>query len=237
MLSNEKEREYEKEGQKRTIFQYILRDQTGTIPLSSFGKKLPVGKGIRIEGAKLDLFNGYYRLNTYDKTDIEEVGLKLTEDSEYSYIRDVKTPVGGIKISGFIISFGEKSGLITRCSECNTKLDDIRCADHPEKSVKYDVFTYFTMDDGTGYMQVNAGFDAISELTGITQEYLSNEKVPPLKKEIRNRLDKGLMHGALSIYGNARMTEQGMSFKAMKIVKMDQKNFRQIVSIQEEEFA
>jgi replication factor A1 len=237
MLSNEKEREYEKDGQKRTIFQYILRDQTGTIPLSSFGKKLPVGKGIRIEGAKLDLFNGYYRLNTYDKTDIEEVGLKLTEDSEYSYIRDVKTPVGGIKISGFIISFGEKSGLITRCSECNTKLDDIRCADHPEKGVKYDVFTYFTMDDGTGYMQVNAGFDAISELTGITQEYLSDEKVPPLKKEIRNRLDKGLMHGALSIHGNARMTEQGMSFKAMKIVKMDQKNFRQIVSIQEEEFA
>ena len=84
---------------------------------------------------------------------------------------------------------------------------------------------------------MNAGFDAISELTGITQEYLSNEKMPPLKKEIRNRLDKGLMHSALSLYGNARMTEQGMSFKAMKIEKLDQKNFRQIVSIQEEEFA
>ena len=237
LLSNEKEREYEKEGQKKAIYQYILKDQTGTIPLSSFGTKLPVGKGVRIEGAKLDTFNGYYRLNTYEKTGIENVNLKITEDPEYSYIKDVKTPVGGIKVSGFIISMGEKSGLLTRCKECNTKLDDLRCADHPEAGVKYDVFIYFTLDDGTGYIQVNAGFDAISEITGITSEYLSNEKIPPLRNEINGRIDRGLMHGAISINGNARMTEQGISFKAMRIERLDQKNFRQIASIQEEEFA
>ena len=45
------------------------------------------------------------------------------------------------------------------------------------------------------------------------------------------------MHGAISINGNARMTEQGISFKAMRIERLDQKNFRQIASIQEEEFA
>ena len=111
-----------KESLKKAIYQYILKDQTGTIPLSSFGTKLPVGKGVRIEGAKLDTFNGYYRLNTYEKTGIENVNLKITEDPEYSYIKDVKTPVGGIKVSGFIISMGEKSGLLTRCKECNTKL-------------------------------------------------------------------------------------------------------------------
>ena len=235
-VRDEKVKEYEKDGEKRKIYQYTLRDQTGSIGVSSFGVQLKEGKAVRLEGARLDEFNGYYRLNISDKTGIEYVSLNIGNEPDFTYIKDIRNPVGDVMISGFVISMGEKSGLITRCPECRKKIDDIRCPDHPESPVEYDIFAYFTVDDGTDYIQVSSGYGPLKALTGIEEDYLKNTNRPPLRKEVREKLDRALMHSALYLRGNVRQNTQGLSMKATDINRIDKETLGKITKIQEEEF-
>ncbi|MHB1440366.1 MAG: replication protein A [Cuniculiplasma sp.] len=217
LVTSENRREYEKDGEKREVFQYILKDQTATIPLSSFGKKLEAGKYARIEGARLDEFNGYYRLNMSDKANVEYINIDLKDEEKIMDIVNLRGAVGGITVTGFIINMGEKSGLVVRCSECNLKVDDIRCSDHPEAPLKYDTFAYFTIDDGTDYLQVSAGFEALKEIANINREYLDNPQRPPLKKEVKEKIESALTHHALKIKGNLRINNMGISLRSTEI--------------------
>ena len=236
VLKDEKVKDYEKDGETRKIYQYMLRDQTGAIGVSSFGMPLKTGKGVRLEGARLDEFNGYYRLNVSDKTGIEYVNLQISDEPEFTYLKELKHPVGDVMVSGFIISMGDKSGLISRCRECKKKVDDIRCPDHPDIPLEYDVFVYFTIDDGTDYIQVSSGLDPIKNLTGIDQQYLNNDKRPPLRKEVKDKIESNLMNSALVIRGNVRENTQGLSLKATQITRVSKEDLAKITKIQEEEF-
>ncbi|MGP6206944.1 hypothetical protein ACNF42_02775 [Cuniculiplasma sp. SKW3] len=236
ILKDERVRDYEKDGEKKKIYQYTLKDQTGSIGLSSFGMQLKTGKGVRLEGARLDEFNGYYRLNVSDKTGVEYITLQISEEPEFTYLRELKHPVGDVMISGFIISMGEKSGLISRCRECKKKVDDIRCPDHPESPLEYDIFVYFTVDDGTDYIQVSSGLEPLKKIIGIDETYLNNEKRPPLRKEVKDKLENSLMHNALVIRGNIRENTQGLSMKATEIRGLGKEDLAKINRIQEEEF-
>lgn len=236
LVKDERIKEYEKDGERRKIFQYILKDQTGTIGVSSFGLQLKPGKAVRLEGARLDEFNGYYRLNISDKTGVEYITLNIGDEPDYVYIKDIKNPVGGIKVSGFVISMGDKAGLITRCRECKKRIDDIRCPDHPDLLPEYDVFAYFTLDDGTDYIQVNAGYDAIKSISGIEESYLKNESRPPLKREVKDKLENALLHNAIYVKGNVRENTQGLNLRATEIGHIDKNALSEIRKIQEEEF-
>ncbi len=217
LLTSENKREYEKDGEKREVYQYILKDQSGTVPISSFGRKLEPGKYARIEGVRLDEFNGYYRLNMSDKANVEYLNVELNEAEVIQDISSLKGAVGGITASGFVINMGEKSGLIVRCSECNQKVDDVRCADHPDSKLNYDVFAYFTIDDGTGYLQVNAGYEALKNIIKVTREYLDNPQRPPLKKEVKEKIEVALVHNALKIKGNLRINNMGLSLRSTEV--------------------
>ncbi len=217
LLTSENKREYEKEGEKKEVFQYILKDQTGTVPISSFGRKLEQGKYARIEGVRLDEFNGYYRLNMSDKAKVEYLNVELKENDNIQDISTLKGAVGGITISGFVINMGEKSGLVVRCSECNQRVDDVRCADHPDAKLIYDIFAYFTVDDGTDYLQVNAGYEALKNIIKISREYLDNPQRPPLKKEVKEKVEIALVHNALKIKGNLRINNMGLSMRSSEV--------------------
>ncbi len=217
VLESEAKREYEKDGVKKAVFQYVLHDSKSSIALSSFGRQLKNGKYAKIEGARLDEFNGYYRLNISDKANVEYPEIELPKSSPISYISDVKSPIGGITITGFALNIGEKSGLFAKCSQCNQRVDDIRCYDHPESPLIYDIFAYFTVDDGTDFIQVSAGLDALGELAGITKEFLNDPKKPPLKREIKEKISTNIMHHALRISGNLRNGNNGLTLRSTQI--------------------
>lgn len=231
VISGEMKKEYEKDGQKKELYNYTLSEGRASIPLTSFGKKLENNKYVRIQGARLDEFNGYYRLNISDKAEVEYISVDLPEESPISFLSDLKVPIGGITVTGFALNLGEKSGLIARCSECNQKIDDIRCSDHPDAPLKYDIFAYFTLDDGTDYIQVSGGFDAFGPICGITQEYLQNKTRPPLKKEVKEKLSKVILHNSLRIKGNLKNSTMGMGLRATEVKLIEKTDLGELAQI------
>jgi hypothetical protein len=162
---------------------------------------------------------------------VEYLSLDMPEESPISFLSDLKAPIGGVTVTGFALNFGEKSGLIARCSECNQRVDDIRCSDHPDAQLKYDIFAYFTLDDGTNYIQVSGGFDAFGSISGITQEYLQNTTKPPLKKEVKERLSKLILHNALRIKGNLRNSPMGLGLRATEVKLIDRQDLAELAQI------
>ncbi|EQD69089.1 replication factor A, partial [mine drainage metagenome] len=155
LLKDPIEKTYEKDGQEKIVTHCTLEDDTGSIRLSLFDRKLSPGRYYKIDGTKLSEYKGRYRLTAGDKTQIAEVsGFHLPEIRVYD-LNELRTPVDSISTSGVVVYLGEKGGLISRCSECRKTVDDIRCPDHPEAKIFLDLYAYFTIEDGTGDMQCN----------------------------------------------------------------------------------
>ncbi len=234
-LNGEIKKEYEKDGQKKELYNYTLSENRASIQLTSFGRRLQDGKYAKIEGARLDEFNGYYRLSISDKASVEYLPVDISKESSISFISELKAPIGGVTLTGFALNLGEKSGLIARCSECNLKIDDIRCADHPESPLKYDIFAYFTIDDGTDYIQVSGGYEAFGPISGITQEYLQNTTKPPLKKEVKEKLSKIILHHALRVKGNLKNSTMGLGLRATEVKVIDKSDLAELKQVNGEE--
>ncbi len=81
----------------------------------------------------------------------------------------------------------------------------------------YDIFAYFTVDDGTDYLQVNAGYEALKNIIKIPREYLDNPQRPPLKKEVKEKVEIALVHNALKIKGNLRINNMGLSMRSSEV--------------------
>jgi replication factor A1 len=236
ILREEKEREFENNGEKRKVYSYVMDDDTGSIRISSFGRKLPMGHGVRLEGVKIDEFNGRVNASLGERAEVHDIELQIEKGPKFTYISEIVNPIGGIYITGFPISIGEKSGLIKRCKECKKKIDDERCETHPEAGFYYDIFAYFNVDDGTGYISVTTGMDAIKDICGIKPEELSNEKRPPLKKEIYERIERSLMGKALKIQGSLSKNTMGMSLRASLVSSIRVEDNKELKKIMESEF-
>ncbi len=212
---------YEKDGLEKTVTHCTLEDDTGSIRLSLFDRKLAPGRYYKIDGAKLSEYKGRYRLTAGDKTQIVEVnGFHLPEIRAYD-LNELQTPVDSVSISGVVVFLGEKGGLISRCSECRKTVDDIRCPDHPEAKIILDLYAYFTIEDGTGDMQCNAGRAALMELLGLKDEDLNIEKPKTSKAEVTRQLTEKLMSIPLLLDGDAVLGTNGPSFRARMIRRMD----------------
>ena len=236
ILSEEKEREFETNGEKRKVYSYVMEDDTGSIRLSSFGRKLPMGHGIRLEGVKIEEFNGRINASVGEKAEVQEIELQIEKGPKFTYISEIENPIGGLYISGFPISIGEKSGLIKRCKECKKKIDDERCETHPDAGFYFDIFAYFNIDDGTGYISVTSGMEALKDICGIKSDELSNEKRPPLRKEIYERIEHSLMGKALKVQGSLSKNTMGMSLRASLISSIGPEDNKELKKIMESEF-
>ncbi len=230
------EREFEKDGKKTTIYSTSIEDETGRIRLSSFGRPLEEGSEIEIQGARVSEYNGSLRISVNENSQVSKVNLGLKIGERYHDIGTISSPVGGISIRAVCISMGEKSGLIYRCSECNKRVDEIRCNDHPDAPIKYDIFAYFTMDDGTGTIQASAGSRAMLEILGIKEEEFTPQNRAINKNMIRDRIHEKMLGHAFKISGDVREQNVGLSLRGFSISQISDQDISAMTLEQEADF-
>ncbi len=216
MISAITSREYNKEGRKFLIYSGFIEDDTSRVRISSFGRPLENGKIYSIKGARVAEFNKQMELSVGDKTDIEESPQDINFERNFK-IFDIKNPAGSINIDVFVITFGLKSGIIKRCEICNKPLSTGVCADHPNEKTVLDIFTYFTVDDGTGIMQAIAGKNAILPLIGIEED-----EIPKYANEIYDKMNEKLYGHAFKMNVDFVINEDGLSLRVNSISELDE---------------
>ena len=235
-ISGVREKEMERNGEKLQLFYGDLEDDTGKIRLSSFGKPLKDGETVRIEGAKVSEYNGRLRLTINDKTRVLPTKLPFEITERILNIVDINGPLGGITVQGFAVNMGQKSGLVMRCSECNQKLDDLRCPDHPEAPFVYDLFAYFTVDDGTGHLQCTGGKFPLLPLLGIKAEEFVPSNKSISRRGILTLLEERIPGRPFIIGGDLVKSQVGLSMRIREIRPMDEEFLKKFSRMLEADF-
>ncbi len=222
MVSGIKTREYSKEGRKFLIYSGFIEDNTSKVRISSFGKPLENGKMYSIKGARVAEFNKQMELSMGDKTDIEEISQNVDFERNFK-IFEIKNPAGSINIEVFVITIGLKSGIIKRCEICNKLLstDTGICKDHPNAGTILDIFTYFTVDDGTGIMQAIAGKKAILPIIGI-----GDDEIAKYANDIYNKISERLYGHAFKMNVDFIMNEEELSLRVNNISELNEADFK-----------
>lgn len=233
ILKDPIEKTYEKDGQTKTVVHSTFEDDTGSIRISLFDRKLAPGRYYKIDGAKLSEYKGRYRLTAGDKTQIAEVGSFRIPDIKIYDINELARPVDSINITGTVVFLGEKGGLISRCSECRKTIDDIRCPDHPEAKIFLDLYAYFTLEDGTGDIQCNVGRAGMLELLNLKEEDLNIEKPKVSRADVSKRLAEKVLSVPILLDGDAVMGPNGLSFRARRIRRMDEPLLKKVMEAYE----
>ncbi len=233
ILKDPIEKTYEKDGQTKTVVHSTFEDDTGSIRISLFDRKLAPGRYYKIDGAKLSEYKGRYRLTAGDKTQIAEVGSFRIPDIKIYDINELARPVDSINITGTVVFLGEKGGLISRCSECRKTIDDIRCPDHPEAKIFLDLYAYFTLEDGTGDIQCNIGRAGMLELLNLKEEDLNIEKPKVSRADVSKRLAEKILSVPILLDGDAVMGTNGLSFRARRIRRMDEPLLKKVMEAYE----
>ncbi len=233
ILKDPIEKTYEKDGQTKTVVHSTFEDDTGSIRISLFDRKLAPGRYYKIDGAKLSEYKGRYRLTAGDKTQIAEVGSFRIPDIKIYDINELARPVDSINITGTVVFLGEKGGLISRCSECRKTIDDIRCPDHPEAKIFLDLYAYFTLEDGTGDIQCNVGRAGMLELLNLKEEDLNIEKPKVSRADVSKRLAEKILSVPILLDGDAAMGTNGLSFRARRIRRMDEPLLKKVMEAYE----
>lgn len=233
ILKDPIEKTYEKDGQTKTVVHSTFEDDTGSIRISLFDRKLAPGRYYKIDGAKLSEYKGRYRLTAGDKTQIAEVGSFRIPDIKIYDINELARPVDSINITGTVVFLGEKGGLISRCSECRKTIDDIRCPDHPEAKIFLDLYAYFTLEDGTGDIQCNVGRAGMLELLNLKEEDLNIEKPKVSRADVSKRLAEKILSVPILLDGDAVMGTNGLSFRARRIRRMDEPLLKKVMEAYE----
>jgi replication factor A1 len=224
-ISNMAAREYNKSGNTFTIYNGFIEDDTSRVRISSFGKKLENGKIYRLAGARVSEFNKQLELSIGDKTEtfLENENMDF---ERYYKLFEVENSAGGITILGFVITLGTKSGIIKRCSECNKPLNTGVCPDHPDKPTKLDIFSYFTLDDGTKYIQCIAGRKAIMPFIEIKEDEL-----PKYAGEIYKMLEDKLYGHVVKINADFIKNDDGLSLRVNSIDKITREDIRKDIEL------
>ena len=233
ILKDPIEKTYEKDGQTKTVVHSTFEDDTGSIRISLFDRKLAPGRYYKIDGAKLSEYKGRYRLTAGDKTQIAEVGSFRIPDIKIYDINELARPVDSINITGTVVFLGEKGGLISRCSECRKTIDDIRCPDHPEAKIFLDLYAYFTLEDGTGDIQCNVGRAGMLELLNLKEEDLNIEKPKVSRADVSKRLAEKILSVPILLDGDAVMGTNGLLFRARRIRRMDEPLLKKVMEAYE----
>ncbi len=235
-ISGVREKEIDRNGEKLQLFYGDLEDDTGKIRLSSFGKPLKEGETVRIEGAKVSEYNGRLRLTINDKTRVLPTKLSFEITERIQNIVDVAGPLGGITVQGFAVNIGQKSGLVMRCSECNQKLDDIRCPDHPESPYIYDLFAYFTIDDGTGHLPCTGGKFPLLPLLGIGVDEFVPSNTAISRRGVFSLLEEKIPGKPFIINGDVVRSQIGLSMRIREIRLMDDEFLKTFTRMLEADF-
>ncbi|QRF74788.1 mjaSSB [Thermoplasmatales archaeon] len=232
IASSVRAREYEKDGKKQKVYQGFLEDETARVRISSFGREIVENKPLKLVGARVTEFNGRISLSVNDKTGIDSAEeIKIPQYRIYQ-LQEINGPVGGITIAGFVVSVGEKSGVIYRCAECSKTISDGSCPDHPDARKVEDIFAYFTIDDGTGVMQCSAGSDHLLSFLKIGKEALTNADAKS-RDEIHASIRNSLLGMPIFASGEFRRLRDDLSFRIDSMKRVDQQELKIIAAAME----
>ncbi|MCL4453512.1 replication protein A [Ferroplasma sp.] len=224
-ISNMAGKEYSKAGNTFTIYNGFIEDDTSRVRISSFGQPLENGKIYRLVGARVSEFNKQLEISIGDKTEVYPENEDMDFERYYKLF-EVDNPAGGITILGFIITLGTKSGIIKRCSECNKPLSTGVCPDHPDKPTKLDIFSYFTLDDGTRYIQCIAGKKAVMPFLGIKEEDL-----PRVAGDIYRMLEDRLYGHAVRVNADFIKNEDDLSLRVNAISAITREDIEKDIKV------
>ncbi len=230
------EKTFEKDGAKRDLTHCTLEDETGSIRLSLFDRKIKEGT-FRIEGARLSEYRGHNRLSAGERANITSAKVEIPSDYRIYNIFELSSPVDSISITGLVVHVGEKGGLMHRCNECRKTIEDIRCPEHPDAGYMLDLFSYFTIEDGTGDLQCTAGKPALADLLGIKDEDLDPSTSKLSKSDVNSRLMEKLVNSPMIMTGDFVNGSNGQTFRVRKIERMDADMIKKVDLRFQEEFA
>ena len=236
-VSNLIEKKFEREGEERNVTHCTLDDESGSIRLSLFDRTLKEGSNVRIEGARLSEYKGHLRLSAGDRAVISEIKPPKIPDHRIYNIFEVTSPVDSVSFSGLVVHLGEKGGLVRRCAECRRTLEDVKCDEHPQAGFILDLFSYFTIEDGTGDLQCTAGRPALTGILGISEQDLDPGSSKLSKADVSKRLSENLMNSPLLLTGDVVSGTNGISFRVRAIERLDADRIKRINLKFEEEFA
>ncbi len=222
-----KERPYNGKEKSGTLYFGYLEDDTGSIRLNAFDVKLKEGQGVRIKGARVSEYNNRLRISLNDKTETETIKLSISQVPKVYDLCELDSPVSGIATSGFVVSAGEKGGLVMRCPECRKTPEGDSCPDHPEAKLIKDYFIFFTIDDGTGTIQCTAGkdqIDGIMKMAGgeALEEMASRD---PFLRELK----QNLLGRLAQVTGEVIRSRNGLSFRTSSINIPDSESIDKMV--------
>ena len=210
-----KERPYNGKEKSGTLYFGYLEDDTGSIRLNAFDVKLKEGQGVRIKGARVSEYNNRLRISVNEKTEIETIKLSISQAPKAYDLCELDSPVSGIATSGFVVSVGEKGGLVMRCPECRKTPEGESCPDHPGAKLIRDYFIFFTIDDGTGTMQCTAGKDQIDGIMKIAGQEALDEMATrdPFLRELKEEL----LGRLVQVSGEVIRSRNGLSLRSSSI--------------------
>ncbi|HLH86214.1 MAG TPA: replication protein A [Thermoplasmataceae archaeon] len=229
-------RDLSRDDQKITMFYGRLEDDTGSIRFTSFGVPIEQGDQLFIEGASVREFRGSLQVSINDRAKVARTTLDFEIGSHIKNIGEITAPVGGVELFAVAVSLGEKSGLVYRCSQCRNRLDEIRCPDHPDAPILYDIFAYFTVDDGTGSILCTAGSGALLKLIGIKSDEFTPSNRSISKRSVIEMLQKNILGNGLVITGDVVSGTGGLSVRGRDISHIDASNLSRLSSFLEADF-
>lgn len=237
LAHNVLEKTFERDGAERNVTHCTLEDDTGSIRLSLFDRKLEEGSTVKIEGARLSEYKGHYRLSAGERAVITPAKIAALPEHRMYNIFELLSPVDSVSITGLVVHVGEKGGLVRRCNECRKTLEDIKCPEHPDAGFMLDLFSYFTVEDGTGDLQCTAGRAALTDILKISDDDLEPSKSRLTKVDVSNRLAEKLVESPLILTGDLVTGTNGLSFRVRKIEPIDADAVKRLDLKFQEEFA
>ncbi|MGC8609283.1 MAG: replication factor A, partial [Thermoplasmata archaeon] len=127
-----------------------------------------------------------------------------------------------------------KSGKVTRkCSVCKKIIEEEHCKDHPAAPVVFDLFGYFLLSDGTEDIMCFVNSDSLLPYVKMRQEEFQRRAY---EINIYPIMQKNLLGKCVSVSGNIRSGQNGLSIRVESISNINADDMKGIEKIVEEEF-
>ncbi|BAB60353.1 TVG1242712 [Thermoplasma volcanium GSS1] len=232
-ISGIKEKNYDSDRGSKIVYQGFIEDETAKVRISSFGKPLKDGEIVRVENARVSQYNGYMGISIGENSSIDNVQAQIEVGSRPIFIAEIKSPIGGVTITGFAVSVGQGSRIFTKCSICKKILEDGKCKDHPRAPVYLDIFGYFLLSDGTGSLTCYLNKDSFLPYIKMDTEEFKSQAFSMNPNML---IKKNILGKCLSVTGDLRLRDDKITMNASSIKEADADSVKDIEKTIQEEF-
>ncbi|MEM1995481.1 MAG: hypothetical protein QXT54_00385 [Thermoplasmatales archaeon] len=184
-----------------TLFKGILKDESGSIPVESWGIELKDGE-VEIAGASTKQFNNRLYLNIGNGTQIKFNSLDISGEFKNLELLMMASR-GTFRGKGIIIRISEKNLTVTVCATCQKVIKNGKCPNHPDSPVENILRLSLVLDDGYAAPFVYAYQRVIEKYISGGKErirqYIENNKANELLPEIKKSIVMKVAN--VSVYG------------------------------------